>query len=157
MNEETKRILEMVAQGKITVDEGAQLLSAMEPPKPEAPAEEQQRVWGWRIKGDQPKEKAGPLPRFLRMDVLKSLEDGHIRKEVTIRIPVALIKSGVRLGAVFPKMFGEKLRQKLRDEGVDLGLTNLNPETVDELVRNMGQMTIDVEKGKAQVRFTAEA
>ena len=141
MNEETRRILEMVAQGKITVDEGAQLISAMEKPP----------------SSERPKENEAPIPRFLRMDVLKSLDDGHIRRDVTIRIPVALVRSGIRLGAMFPRLMGDRITRKLRDEGIVFDLNRLNAEHIEALIRDMGEMTIDVEKGKAQVRFTCEA
>ena len=143
MNEQTRRILEMVAQGKVTVDEAAQLMSAMEKPAPAPTAE-------------QPREKEAPMPRFLRMDVLKSLPHGHIRRDVTIRIPVALVKSGIRLGAMFPRLMGDQITRKLRYEGIAFDPSRLNAENIEALIRDMGSMTIDVEKGRAQVRFTCE-
>ena len=38
MNDDTRRVLDLLAQGKITVDEADQLLRAMAAPAPEAAA-----------------------------------------------------------------------------------------------------------------------
>ena len=137
MNNESRRILEMLAEGKITVDEAQQLLRAV---APDAAA------------GSTPPGDAQPA--FLRVSVHKNANGDVREKDVNIRVPLSLIKAGMRLGALMPGAIGEQVNRRLRERGVDLSKTDAS--AMDGVFRDLGNLTIDVDGGKAQIVVTAE-
>jgi len=93
--EERMQILKMVAEKKITAEEGAKLLSALEP--------------------DRKKESAvvmvgGPSsPRWLRIRVT-DLETG--KSKVNVNLPISLVNVGMKMGARFaPEIEGFDLNE----------------------------------------------
>jgi hypothetical protein len=84
---------------------------------------------------------------------------GGRNREVTIRVPVALVRNGMRLGAMIPGLSGAGLQAHLRERGVEVDLSKIDADTIDRLVSQFGEMNIDIvsERGdKAQVRITCE-
>jgi len=169
MSEDTRRVLDLLAQGKITVDEADRLLAAIGPVSngSTAPAA--------AAKGAATSE-ASP-PRYLRITVTRTgswpsddaaqarrawMWPGHTGGrggEVTIRVPVALVRNGMRLGAMIPGFAVAGLRTRLRERGVDVDLSKIDTQTIDQLVSEFGEMNIDVASergGKAQIRITSE-
>ncbi len=160
MTEERRSILQMVADGKITADDAERLLKALEEPdsadgKPASEGEEK------------------PSPRFLRISVKKrgAWSDAAVdearkswgwpgfagtgrNKEVNVRVPMSLVRSGLRLGAMIPGMAGRPAR--LRERGIDLDLSKLDPAMIESLLAEVGEMNIDIDSGRAQVRITCE-
>jgi hypothetical protein len=82
--EERMQILKMVAEKKITAEEGARLLSALEPEK-----KKEQRVV---MVG------APTSPRWFRIRVT-DLETG--KSKVNVNLPMSLVNVGVKMGARF--------------------------------------------------------
>jgi len=82
--EERMQILKMVAEKKITAEEGARLLSALEPEK-----KKEQRVV---MVG------APASPRWFRIRVT-DLETG--KSKVNVNLPMSLVNVGVKMGARF--------------------------------------------------------
>jgi hypothetical protein len=138
MSEDRKRVLEMLATGKVTVDEAERLLSALgdaPPPPPPAAA------------------AAPPRPgRFFRVVVTKTGSEGP-GKNVDIRIPLSLVKGGMRLGAMIPGC-GEAVTEKLRKQGINLDVTKLDPDQLEAALRDLGEM--DIDDGKSHVRISYE-
>jgi hypothetical protein len=170
MSEETRRVLDMLAQGKIKVDEADRLLAAIGPASTEsAPAAAAAEAKG-AVTSD------APTPKYLRITITKNRswsgdDDEQTRRawlwpgykadrnrEVTIRIPIALVRNGMRLGAMIPGLTGAGLQARLRESGVDVDLSKIDAETIDQLVSQFGEMNIDISgsKGNAQVRITCE-
>src|SRR6516225_7441834 len=135
--EDTKRVLELLAQGRITVDEADQLLRAMKEPA-EQPAAETR------------------TPRWMRITIEKAARDGRPAKTVTIRVPVAFARSGLRLGAMFPHVFGPKLKEEFRKQGIDFDFSKLDLGHIEPLLNDLGETTIDVNDGQAQIRIRCE-
>ena len=170
MSEETRRVLDLLAQGKITVDEADRLLAAI------GPASTGSAATGAAAAGKRTATGEAPSPKFLRITVTKtpswSGDDGeHARRawmwpgmggssrEVTIRVPIALVRNGMRLGAMIPGLSGAGLQARLRERGVDVDLSKIDVATIDQLVGEFGEMNIDIVSGrggKAQVRITCE-
>lgn len=171
MSEESRRVLDLLAQGKITVDEADRLLAAIG----QAPA-------GSAATGTAAAEKSATTgtatpPKYLRITVTKPRSwagdegepsrrawmwpgyAGSRDKEVTIRVPVALLRNGMRLGAMIPGLYGSGLQARLRERGVDVDLSKIDADTIDQLVSEFGELNIDIDPGrggKAQVRITSE-
>jgi hypothetical protein len=171
MSEETRRVLDLLTQGKITVEEADRLLAAI------GPVSNGSAATGATAAGKDAATSAAPSPKFLRITVTRTgswpgddgqqarrawMWPGHtgVRgREVTIRVPVALVRNGMRLGAMIPGLTGAGLRTRLRERGVDVDLSKLDTNTIDQLVSEFGEMNIDVVSergGKAQVRITCE-
>jgi hypothetical protein len=148
--DDTRRILDMLAEGKITVDEADQLLKAVGTATAPEPA------------GDAPAGDAG-APRWIRINVRKLANENRKAKDVNIRVPVAVMKGGIRLGAIIALFAGEKAAQRMRERGMDLDLakisgdlSKMNGPEFDQFLKTLDDVNIEVDDGKAQVRITCE-
>jgi hypothetical protein len=123
MSREREKILRMVADGTITPDEAEQLLHRLDPEAPTAVAEPSTEP------GDRPR---GPI-KYLRV-VINGGDD-----KVNVRVPIALIRTGIKLSTLMPRDASEHLRQK----GIDLG--RLNELDGDELTDALRELWVEVE------------
>jgi SHOCT-like protein len=135
--DETRRVLELLSHGKITVDDADQLLRALKDTPPATEAQPTQ-------------------PRWMRISIDKAAHDGHPARNVNIRVPLALARSGVRLGAMFPFVFGPKLKEEFRKQGVDVDFSKIDLSDIEAAAKDLGETTIDVDDGKAQIRIRCE-
>jgi hypothetical protein len=143
MSDDTRRVLDLLAQGKVTVDEADQLLRAMAAPAPDAtPA------------GLDDTER--PQPRWVRIAVHKAARDGHKDKDVNIRVPIAIVKSGMRLGALIPGLAGDQVAAKMRERGLDVDFSKLDAVAIDAILKELGDTNIEIDSGRAHVRITCE-
>jgi len=131
MNEERKRILNMLAENKITAEDAEALLDAMSPP----PA-----TGGTGATGGGGARSADP--RYLR--VLVEDQDGHTGK-VNVRVPFQLIRAGVRLAALIPVAAHGPVNKALQSRGIDIDISKLKPEDFEDLVQHLRDLTVDVE------------
>jgi hypothetical protein len=145
MCDETRRVLDLVAQGKITVDEAQQLLSALDTPAAEAAAPAAGAEEGER-----------PKARWLRIAIHKTGNEGHRDKDVNIRVPIAIVKTGMRLGALIPGLAGDQVAKKMREKGLDVDFTKLDAAAIDSVLKDLSETNIDIDDGRAQVRITCE-
>ena len=148
MNDDSRRILDLLAQGKITVDEAQQLLSAIQAQSgadsgPAVPP-------AGDSKGDTER------PRFLRIAVLEAPRNGKPEKKVNIRVPLAILRGGIRLAALVPGL-GDKLSaQMYARHGINLDLSKLDPADLENVVKGLEDLTIDVDEGQKKVQFHCE-
>jgi len=133
--DETRRVLELLAQGKISVDEAADLINAV------------------KQASDAP---APPTPRWLRITMNRDAGDGRPAKNVNVRVPLGLARSGIRIGAMVPFMFGPKFREEFRKQGVDVDWSKIDLSEIETALKDLGETTIDVDDGKAQIRVRCE-
>ncbi len=141
MTDERRRVLDLLAQGKITVDEADQLLRAL----------------GTAPTNDETPPSGEPLkqPRFVRIKVHKT--DGHgPDEEVNIRVPFPMVRGGLRLGAFFPGLMGEHIRTRMREKGLDFDWSNLDPAAIDAILKELNDAGIDIESRRGHVRITCE-
>jgi hypothetical protein len=138
MTEDTRQVLEMLSAGKITVQEAEQLLQAVASPQD-----------GGGDKSDQKVE-----PRYFRILVNKPAREGKKAEAVNIRVPMTVIRGGLRLGALFPGMLGKKKIQL--DNGVELDLSKVTYTDLEAMIKDIGELTVDVDGGDAQVRIRCE-
>jgi hypothetical protein len=146
MDENSKKVLDMLAEGKITADEAARLLEKLGRVRPaEAPAADS--TAGDLDAAVPAAERQAPKnPRYLRVVVQSANKDN-----VNVRVPMALVRTGIRLGALMP----EQARKELEGKGVDLSA--LSKLDGDELVQALAELTVDVESGNGdKVRVFCE-
>ena len=146
MSEDRSRILSMLAQGKITAGEAERLLDALDtrPSTNTEPA-------GPAIKGD-PGPLIEALPKFLYVKV--NAENGD---NVDVKIPIALVRSGLKLTSLIPPQAMDQINDSMSEHGMSVDFSNLKPEDIDELVAALREMEINVDSANGdKVRvFTA--
>ena len=142
MSDDIRRVLDLLAQGKLTVDEAEQLLNALkDQPRTDSTA----------------KTEAGTTAkrRFIRIQVHKRGTKGQQDKDVSIRVPMAVVRGGLRLGTMIPG-FHASMNAHLRERGVDIDLSKIDPAMIESVLAEMGELNIDVNPNGDQVRITYE-
>jgi hypothetical protein len=140
MNEQRKDILDMLAEGKITAEEAEQLITALERDQPPTAAGNEVR----------PKGKA----KYLRLEV-DTLENGEPGR-VNARVPLQLLRAGVRLAALVPPQALARANAELDKSGLPIDLTQLKPEQLEALVEQLDEVTLEVDQPDAKVRIFCE-
>jgi hypothetical protein len=135
MSEETKKVLEMVAEGKISASDAERLLEKLAGSAQTAgPQQEHESA-----------EPAAKKPRFLRIVVDKPGQD-----QTNIRMPLSFARSGRGLLAVLPSRVSEKLGEL----GIDFSA--LGSKNGEDWVQALENADINVESGYKKVRIFCE-
>jgi len=129
MSVETRKVLEMLAAGKITQDDAERLLdklaAAKEPAETSAPEIQE--------------SPSATTPR----KYLRILVNGD-GKDVNVRVPLSFVRTGVGLMAVLPP----RVADKLNDKGFDLSaLKELKGDELNEALNSLN-INIDSSDGK---------
>lgn len=122
MNNPRMKILEMLAEGKISADEASALLEKINTSE----------------KAEEPKpadvEPGSRSPRYLRVVVDSS--DGD---KINVKVPMSLIRTGIKLSALMP----ENAADAVKEQGIDLGALKDLP--ADELIDALRELEVDVD------------
>ncbi|HEY0535464.1 MAG TPA: hypothetical protein VGD29_28095 [Actinoplanes sp.] len=136
MNEQRRQILQMLADGKITADEAEKLIDA--------------------LGREQPESAPRTRPKYLR--VLVNAEDpgseGPTR--INVRVPLQLLRAGVRLTSLVPAKALTKANAELARSGVPIDLTELKPQHIEDLIEHLDELTVDVDDPGAKVQVFCE-
>src|ERR1700712_11100 len=136
MNDNRRQILDMLAQGKITAEEAERLIAALE---------------------------RGGLGAMAQSDKVKYLRvlvdtndplDGPTK--VNVRVPMQLLRAGVRLTGVIPASAREEVNAALRKEGIAFDINNLTPQNLEELIEQLRELTVNVDNENTKVRVFCE-
>ncbi len=142
MSEERTKILEMLSDGKIDVEQAERLLAAV-------------GENSTTLAGDSDAVKIGGRPKFLRV-IVQPKEGHNHRDNVNIKIPVMLIKAGIKLGSVLPGHSKDKISDHLKDKGLDIDISNLDSDSLDSLLAALTETSIDVDDDKETVKIFCE-
>lgn len=142
MTENRRQVLDMLAQGKITVDEAERLLSLVDQPA------------GAEAGGPETGEVRKPAPKYLRVVIEDG--DGPESEHVNIRVPMGLIRAGVRLASLLPSNATSKINEKLKEKGIPIDLGKIKGGDLDDLVDSLSDLRVDVQDGKEKVRIYVE-
>jgi DNA-directed RNA polymerase subunit F len=142
MNEERRKILDMLAEGKISVDEAEKLLAAIA--TDEASQEQSDE--------DSSADSKSRF-KYLRVQVEPGSDSGGER--VNIRVPLKLIRAGLKWAAFMPKHVQGRVDEALHEKGIDMDFSSIKPEDLEELVTNLNDLTVNVE-GKETVKIFCE-
>ncbi len=137
MSEDRSRILTMLAEGKITAEEAEHLLDALD--SRAASAAPTTASSEPAIKGD-PAPLLEALPKFLYVKV--NAENGDT---VDVKIPLALVRSGLKLTSLIPPQAMDQINDSMSEHGMSIDFSNLKPEDIDELVEALREMEINVD------------
>jgi hypothetical protein len=140
MTENQKKILEMLADKRINVDDAYRLLNIIDP------TESSQR--GTPKTGTTVKVK----PKYLRITVLPDPANEHSQNvdHVNVRVPMSLIRAGIKLTSLIPTEARDKVNKALREKGIDFDVRNVKPEDIEELVEALSDLEVDVASSKGE-------
>ncbi len=138
MNENRRQILDMLAAGKINADEAERLLSALESNSTVATSE----FTGQTSAGAPVKTRAKYLRVLVEAD--ESMTGMKGQTTVNVRVPMQLLRAGVRLASLIPAQAHQQLDQALSQHGVPLTLSQIKPENLEELIDHLDDLTVDV-------------
>jgi len=138
MNDNRRQILDMLAQGKITAEEAERLIAALERGGAGATAmSETDKV------------------KYLRV-LVDTIDPMVGSTKVNVRVPMQLLRAGVRLTGVIPASAREEVNNALRKEGIPFDINNLTPQNLEELVEQLRELTVDVNNDNTKVRVFCE-
>jgi hypothetical protein len=151
MSENQKRILDLLAQGKISVSEAESLLSLTGTEKESA-------------NRDADSSTPGAVPRYLY--VVVETKPGAVHRDpksgrewhgnVKVRIPFGLIRAGMKLATLIPTEAAGKVNDAMKEKGMDFDLRHLKPEDLEELITALRDNAINVDSDNETVRIYAE-
>ena len=130
MTENIRLVLEMLAAGEINTEDADRLIEALRGAPAAAP------------RTDSPEAQA-KKPRFVRVMVdAVDAKEGPIK--VNVRVPIMLLRAGVRLASLIPVRAQEHVNEALREQGVDVDITKIKPENLNELIDELRDLSVDV-------------
>jgi hypothetical protein len=142
MIEEQRRILNMVADGKLNAVEAEALFDALSKGQSSAKVEAQ------------PHASPAIVPKYLRV-LVEGHDEGKPNK-VNARVPLELIRAGMRLAALLPVVAYEPVNRALKENGVDVDISKIKPEDLEGLVAHLQELQVDVADGTERVRVFCE-
>jgi len=138
MTDNRRQILDMLASGKLTAEEAERLIAALERNGAGATAlSESDRTKYLRVLVDTKDPVDGPT-------------------KVNVRVPMQLLRAGVRLTGVIPASAREEVNNALRKEGIPFDINTLTPQNLEELVEQLRELTVDVNNDNTKVRVFCE-
>jgi hypothetical protein len=143
MTEQRRQVLQMLSEGKITADEAERLIDALERERPEAPL------------GAASRQK--PRPKYLRLLVnWADGSGGDGTGRINIRVPLQLLRAGVRLTSLIPPQALTRVNAELDKSGVPIDLTQLKPQDIEELIDQLDDVTVDIDDPDSKVQIFCE-
>ena len=146
MGDDRARILELLATGKITVEEATRLLDALGTGGPGsaqtgAGASDPATGGGAATAGTGgTKSFPGGPPKFLFVKILSVKGDN-----VNVKVPLALVRAGLKLTSLIPKQAADQINQTMAEKGMSFDLNNVKPEDLEELIEAIREMEIDID------------
>jgi hypothetical protein len=151
MSENQKKILQMLAEGKINVNEAQRLLGLVNS------TDERGNDSGNADTGSK------SLPRFLHVIVepKSTASDGggwHHGKahKVNVRVPFGLIRAGMKLATLIPSDTAEHVDKAFKEKGINFDIRRIKDEDLQDLITALQENEIDVESDNERIRLYAE-
>lgn len=128
-----REILDKLAAGELNAEEAERRLGGL-PEVVDQPAGD-----------DEPKDS----PKYLRIIV-----EGADASEpiLNLRVPLNIVRAGVKLGAMLPEPTREKMSEKLRAEGIFVDPFELAATDMDTFIETLSGLEIEAEGRRATLR-----
>jgi len=134
MSDNRRQVLDMLAQGKINSAEAERLIAALE-------------------RAPMPRDRGGV--KYLRV-LVDANDETEGPTKVNVRVPMQLLRAGVRLAGVIPYRARDQVNEALRKEGIPFDINKLTPDNLGDLVEQLRDLTVDVDNERAKVRVFCE-
>ena len=128
MSETRRQVLEMLAAGKITAEEAERLIAALE--RDTAPAAAEPR----------PAKKV----KYLRV-MVDADEPGQGPVRVNTRVPMQLLRAGVKLANLIPPQARAQVDKALHEHGIPIDMSGINAGNLEEVINQLDELTVDVD------------
>ncbi len=153
MNENRRQILEMLAAGKVTADEAEPLLAALDPDTTATAG-----AFTGRIPASDSSADSTVKTRAKYLRVLVEANEKGQPTTVNVRVPMQLLRAGVRLASLIPMQAHDELDKTLSRHGIPLTLSQIKPENLEELIDHLEDLSVDVDarEERAKVRVFCE-
>lgn len=138
MTEQRKKILDMLSAGTITANEAERLLSAVE--------KNAQQVFTENNSLNQ-------KPKFLHVKVEKDPSIGGKHQNVDIKIPIILLKAGMKLGSMIPESSKSEINSHLNSKGIHLDLNSIDSKDLDVILGALAESSIDIDTEHERVKI----
>jgi hypothetical protein len=76
--------------------------------------------------------------------------------KVNVRVPMMLLRAGVKLTAIIPPKARTEVNDALRKEGIDVDIGKLTPESLEDVIEQLRDLKVDVDSERAKVRVFCE-
>ncbi|MCF7831991.1 MAG: hypothetical protein K9N05_00245 [Candidatus Marinimicrobia bacterium] len=140
MNEERLKVLNMIAEGKISAEEGSKLLEALDK-KDKLASEQAEPVIRTKEKGN---------INYLYVDVTPKKEEN--KEKVHVKVPLALVRAGVNIASMLPADVQDKVNDAMGEKGMKFDLSSIKPENIEELIQALEEMEVNIDSDEHTVR-----
>jgi hypothetical protein len=162
MGDDRNRILDLLASGRITVEEATRLLDALEVSGgkndgTDAAAASAKTGWpkffasggkddakaggaGGGAGGSRGGVGSGGTPKYMFVKVVSEKGDN-----VNVKIPLGLLRAGLKVTALIPKPASDQINKAMADKGMSFDLNSLKPEDIEELIGALAEMEVEVD------------
>lgn len=148
MSENQKKILQMLAEGKINVDEAQRLLS----------------LTGSDIEHGKEESPRGTKtsPRYLyvivepKPGVSRKVNGQDFHGKVNVRVPFGLIRAGMKLATLIPPEAANRVDEAFKEKGIPFDFRRIKDEDIEELVAALHDSEVNVDSDYETVRVYAE-
>src|SRR6202012_1589961 len=142
-----------------TAEQAEKLLSAIEPERSTVPVGEYVGSIGGG--NGAPATTVKTRAKYLRVlvEADESMTGNKGMTTVNVRVPMQLLRAGVRLAALIPQQAHGQFDEALSRHGVPLTLSQIKPENLEELIDHLEDLTVDVngaEGNNTKVRVYCE-
>jgi len=136
VTEARRQVLELLAAGKITADEADRLIGALQGGE----------------SGVTTAAPAKPAPKYLRVIVdSNEKDDGPVH--INVRVPLALLRAGVRLASLIPGSAQAEVNRALREQGINVDVSQIKPENINEIIDQLRDLTVDIDHKSDDVKI----
>jgi len=133
MTEDRKRILGLLAEGKITADEADSLLDALGSSAGEPSPASASRTADWP-KGP----SATGAPKFMYVKITG-------KDTVDVKVPLGLLRAGLKLTSLIPPQAMDQINDSMGEHGMSFDFNNLKPEDIEELISSLREMEVNID------------
>lgn len=150
MSENQNKVLQMLADGKINVEEAQSLLSLINDPDSRE---------NTTASGTQGRKK---LPRYIHVIVepqknISGNEGSHDRhSKVNIRVPLSLIRAGMKFASLMPSETAEHVDRAFKEKGLSFDIKHLKEEDLQEIISALEESVINIDNEKELIRIYSE-
>ena len=149
MSENQKKILQMLSDGKISVDEAQKLLALL--------GSEKENM------KNQSDTETKSAPRFLHIIVEPKNNAPsdcsmrpHGKHKVNVKVPFGLIRAGVKLASLIPSDTAQHMDKAFKEKGFNFDVRRLKEDDLEEMLSALRENEIDVDSEYERVRMYAE-
>ena len=150
MSENQKKILQMLADGKIDVDEAERLMKLINT-SGDADFGSGSTYGGVKT-----------MPRYMHIMVTPKPGagshnggDSH-RDKVNVRVPFNLIRAGMKLMTLIPSDAADQVDKAFKEKGFSFDVRRIKDEDMEQLVSALQESHIDVETDSETIKIYAE-